>query len=329
MATLKEIAQRAGVSITTVSHVLNGTRAVSEGLRKRVLEAMEELGMGENFFPKKKISSQLIAMLIDDIYNPFFIEVFAVAEATARSMDYHLLLLSSIEHGDDVLYLRDLENRKVDGLIVATRLSLSDLKRAFSTQLPMVFLGGRLEVPFSVSLFLPDTQGMYVATRHLLELGHRRILCVGGSSRFSIFRDRFRGYSQALEEQGITPDPRLMVELPLTFQEAYRFGMEFFRRFPGEVTGVVTHNDPTACGIMKAAQSLHIRIPEDLSIVGFDNTFVTQLTHPPLTSVDFSKKIVGKRLVELLVRLIRGNNVPDCFIEGVELKIRESTAQAK
>ncbi|MBC7218100.1 MAG: LacI family DNA-binding transcriptional regulator, partial [Candidatus Caldatribacterium sp.] len=175
MATLKEIAEKAGVSITTVSHVLNGTRPVSEHLKKRVLEAMEALGV-EPRLPSRKKSSQLIAMLIDDIFNPFFTEVFASAEATARSMGYHLLLLPSIERGSDILYLKDLEEKSVDGIIVATRLGVSHLKKAFSTQLPMVFLGGSLEVPFSTSVLLPDEAGTYLATKHLLSLGHTEIL---------------------------------------------------------------------------------------------------------------------------------------------------------
>ena len=329
VATLKEIAQKAGVSITTVSHVINNTRPVSENLRKRVLEAMTELGMEVNLAQKKKPRSRLIAMLIDDIFNPFFIEVFASAEVTARTMDYNLLLLSSIERGDDILYLRDLENRKIDGIIVTTRLSLSHLKKAFSTQLPMVFLGGSLEVPFSSSVLLPDERGAYLATNYLLELGHSRILCIGGPSRFSLFRDRFRGYTKALEEKGTLVDSRLIVEMNLTFQDAYQFGLEFFDNPQHKVTAVFTHNDPTACGIMKAAQKLGIKIPEDLSIIGFDNTFVTQMTYPTLTSVNLPKKLIGKRLVELMVRLIRGNNVPSCIIEEAGLEIRESTTFVK
>lgn len=329
MATLKEIAQKAGVSITTVSHVLNRTRPVSEALQKKVFAAMNELGAEIPSSQKKRGRSRLIAMLIDDIFNPFFTEVFASAEATARSMDYNLLLLSSIEQGEDLLYLKDLENRSVDGIIVATRLSLSHLKKAFSTQLPMVFLGGALEVPFSSSILLPDAEGAYLATRHLLELGHSRILCVGGPAKFSLFRERFQGYMKALEEAGVVVEKGLMAEIKLTFPEAYRFGKEFLYRSRNGVTAVFTHNDPTACGIMKAAQDLGIRVPEEFSVVGFDNTFVTRMTSPTLTSVNLPKKLIGRRLVELLVRLIRGNSVPSCVIEEVDLDVKESTAPAK
>jgi LacI family transcriptional regulator len=325
MATLKEIAQRAGVSITTVSHVLNGTRPVSTELKKRVLEAMEALGV-EPRLPTRKRSSQLIAMLIDDIFNPFFTEVFAAAEATARSMGYHLLLLHSIERGSDLLYLRDLEEKSVDGLIVATRLGIAYLKKAFSTKLPMVFLGGSFDVPFSTSVFLPDKEGAYLATKHLLELGHLDILCLGGPAKFSLFRERFEGYVEALNEWGLAPNPQLMVEMRLTFEEAYRFGREFLRRAQGNVTAVFTHNDPAALGILKAAQDLGIDIPRELSVVGFDNTYVTRFTQPPLTSVDLPKKIIGKRLVELLIRLIQGHNVEPCSIEEVSLSVKASTA---
>ncbi|MEN3187079.1 MAG: LacI family DNA-binding transcriptional regulator [Atribacterota bacterium] len=325
MATLKEIAQKAGVSITTVSHVVNGTRPVSEKLKERVLKAMEELGIELRFPPRKK-PSQLIAMLIDDIFNPFFIEVFASAEATARSMDYHLLLLPSIEKGFDILYLRDLEEKSVDGIIVATRLGTSYLKKAFSKQLPMVFLGGSLDVPFSTGVILPDEAGTYLATKHLLSLGHTKILCIGGSTKISLFRDRFQGYLKALKEAGIPESLHYLVELNLTFQETYAFALEFLKKGIREITAVVTHNDPAALGVLKAAQNLGIRVPEDLSIVGFDNTYLTQYTNPPLTSVDIPKKIIGKRLVELMIRLIRGNHVEPCIIEEVSLSLKGSTA---
>lgn len=325
MATLKEIAEKAGVSITTVSHVLNGTRPVSEHLRRRVLEAMEALGV-EPRLPSRKKPSQLIAMLIDDIFNPFFTEVFAAAEATARSMGYHLLLLPSIEKGSDLLYLKDLEEKSVDGIIVATRLGVSYLKKAFSSRLPMVFLGGSFDVPFSTSVLLPDEAGTYLATKHLLSLGHTEILCIGGPAKFSLFRDRFRGYCRALEEAGIPKEEHRMVELNLTFHEAYEFSLDFLRRNAHQVTAILTHNDPQALGVLKAAQTLGLRVPEDLSIVGFDNTYVTQYTNPPLTSVDLPKNTIGTRLVELLIRLIRGNRVEPCLIEEVSLSCKGSTA---
>lgn len=327
MATLRDIAARAGVSITTVSHVLNGTRPVSEALRRRVLEAAEALGVS----PKvaKKRPSQLIAMLIDDLFNPFFIEVFSAAEATARSMGYHLLLLPAIEQSADILYLRDLEEKSVDGIIVATRLGIAHLKKAFSTQLPIVFLGGSLEVPFSTSVLLPDEAGAYLATKHLLDLGHTEILCIGGPAKVSLFRDRFRGYTRALGERGITPKAHLMVEMRLTFQEVYEFSRHFLQQHAHEVTAVFTHNDPAALGVLKAAQNLGMRVPEDLSVVGFDNTYVTQYTNPPLTSVDLPKKVIGKRLVELLIRLIRGNRVEPCVIEETSLSCKASTAPRK
>ena len=325
MVTLKDVAQKAGVSITTVSHVLNGTRPVSQELKKRVLEAMEALGI-EPRLPNRKKSSQLVAMLIDDIFNPFFTEVFASAETTARSMGYHLLLLHSIERSSDLIYLRDLEEKSVDGLIVATRLGIAHLKKAFSTQLPVVFLGGSLEAPFSTGVFLPDREGAYLATKHLLELGHREILCVGGPARFSLFRDRFKGYEKALTEWGLKPNPKLMVEMPLTFEEAYRFGTEFPKKEKGSFTAVFAHNDPSALGILKAAQDLGIDVPQELSVIGFDNTYVTRFVQPPLTSVDLPKKIIGKRLVELLIRLIQGHHVEPCFIEEVALSVKGSTA---
>ncbi len=324
MAKLKEIAEKANVSVATVSHVINGTRPVSDTLRKRVLEAMKELGVEINISPPQNESSHLIAMVIDDIFNPFFIEVFAAAESTARTMGYHLLLLP-IEKDYDTFYLQDLENKKVDGFILATRLSLSHLKKFFSAQTPLVFLGGVLDSPFSRSILFPDEEGAYIATRHLVDLGHSRILCVGGPSKSSLFNDRFEGYKRALREKEISVDPQLMVEINPTFEEARQLGLKYLLP-ENQISAVFAHNDPAACGIMAAAQELGRKIPEDLSVVGFDNTFFTRLTCPPLTSIEIPKKLIGKRSVELLIRLMHNNGVQSYVIEEVKLVERKSTA---
>ncbi len=324
MAKLKEIAERANVSVATVSHVINGTRPVSDTLRKRVLEAMEELGAEVHISPPKRESSRLIAMVIDDIFNPFFTEVFAAAESTARTMGYHLLLLP-IEKDYDAFYLQDLKDKKVDGFILATRLSLSRLKEFFSAQIPLVFLGGVLDSPSSRSILFPDEEGAYIATRHLVDLGHSRILCVGGSSKSSLFRNRFEGYKRALREKQIPVDPQLMVEITPTFEEAYKLGLKYLSASEDQISAVFAHNDPAACGIMVAAQELGRKIPEDLSVVGFDNTFFAQLTYPPLTSVELPKRLIGKRSVELLVRLMHNNGVQSYVIEEVSLVKRKST----
>ena len=296
MAKLKEIAEKANVSVATVSHVINGTRPVSDALRKRVLEAMAELGVEVHISPPKRDSSRLIAMVIDDIFNPFFTEVFAAAESTARTMGYHLLLLP-IEKDYDAFYLQDLKDKKVDGFILATRLSLSRLKEFFSAQVPLVFLGGVLDSPFSRSILFPDEEGAYLATRHLVDLGHSRILCVGGSSKSSLFHNRFQGYKRALKEKQIPVDPQLMVEITPTFEEARQLGLKYLSS-ENQISAVFAHNDPTACGIMAAAQELGMKIPEDLSVVGFDNTFFSRLIWPPLTTVESSKMLIFKRSVE-------------------------------
>lgn len=325
MAKLKEIAERANVSLATVSHVINGTRPVSDTLRKKVVQAMTELGMEVNLPPRKRASSQLLAMIIDDIFNPFFTEVFAAAESTARSMGYHLLLLP-IEKDYDAFYLQDLEDKKVDGFILATRLSLSHLKKFFSAQIPLVFLGGVLDSPFSRSILFPDEEGAYLATRHLVDLGHSRILCVGGPCKNSLFHSRFQGYRRALTEKQIPIDPQLMVEIVPTFEEAYQVGLKYLSAPENQISAVFAHNDPVACGIMAAAQELAKKIPQDLSVVGFDNTFFSRLTCPALTSVEIPKKLIGKRSVELLVRLIHGNEVQSYVIENTKLVERKSTA---
>lgn len=326
MITLKDIARKSGVSISTVSHVINNTRPVSNRAKEKVLNAMKELNCTEIFPIKKKASSRIIAIIIDDFQNPFFIEVFIAAENTARMMGYNLVVIQSVFRDDDLLYLQDLQNDDIKGFIIATRLRMSFIRVIFSMRVPVVFLGSSTEYPFSSGLILPDERGGFLATEHLVNLGHRDILALGGSKDVLLFKNRFRGYQTALEKHEIEIKPSLQISIQPNFYESYRIMKNLFKQKDIHFSAVFTQNDITACGVMSAAREYKIKIPEELSVVGFDNTYLSQLTYPCLTTVHIPKDFIGKRLVEILIRLINGQNPEIYQIEEAELIIRESTA---
>ncbi len=329
MTTLKDIAQKSGVSISTVSHVINNTRPVSHRAREKVLKAMTELNCVEDFSIRKKVPSRLIAIIIDDFQNPFFIEIFMAAENTARMMGYNLVVIQSMFRDDDLLYIQDLQNDDIKGYIIATRLRMSFIKTIFSMKVPVVFLGSSTEYPLSSGLILPDERGVFLATEHLINLGHRDILALGGPKDVLLFKNRYRGYQSALQEYGIDVNPELQISIHPNFRESYQTMKSLLEQKKVQFSAVVTQNDITACGVMAAAREYQIKIPEELSIVGFDNTYLSQLTYPRLTSIQIQKDFIGKRLVEILIRLINGQNPETYQIEDAELIIRESTAPPK
>jgi len=306
--------------------VINKTRPVSDRAQEKVLRAMKELGCLEDFPLRKKAASRLIAIIIDDFQNPFFIEVFIAAENIARIMGYNLIVLQSMSKDDDLLYLQDLKNENIKGFIVATRLRLSFIKTILSSKVPVVFLGSSTDYPFSPGILLPDEKGGTLATEHLVGLGHDKILVLGGPKEVLLFKNRYRGYESALRKHGIEVQPKLSVEINPNFKESFQTIQKLLNQKKIRFSAVVTHNDITACGVMAAARELKIKVPEELSVVGFDNTYLTQLTYPRLTSVHIPKEFIGKRLVELLVRMMNGQNPENYYVDDSELVVRESTA---
>jgi LacI family transcriptional regulator len=329
LITLKDIAQKSGVSISTVSHVVNNTRPVSQRAREKVLKAMKELNCSDDFPIRKKAPSRLIAIIVDDFQNPFFIEVFIAAENTSRMMGYNLVVIQSMLRDDELLYLQDLQNDDIKGFIIATRLRMSFIKAIFTMKVPIVFLGSSTEYPLSSGLILPDEKGSFLATEHLIKLGHRNILALGGSKEVLLFKNRFRGHQSALQKYGVDLNPKLQISIQPNFRESYQMMKSLLEHKKVQFSAVVTQNDITACGVMAAAREYQIKIPEEISIVGFDNTYLSQLTYPRLTSIQIPKDFIGKRLVEILIRLINGQNPETYQIEDAELIIRESTAPPK
>ena len=172
-------------------------------------------------FRFEKASSRLIAIIVDD-FQTFFIEVFIAAENTSRMMGYNLVVIQSMLRDDELLYLQDLQNDDIKGFIIATRLRMSFIKAIFTMKVPIVFLGSSTEYPLSSGLILPDEKGSFLATEHLIKLGHRNILALGGSKEVLLFKNRFRGHQSALQKYGVDLNPKLQISIQPNFRESYQ-----------------------------------------------------------------------------------------------------------
>jgi len=327
---MSEVAERAGVSVTTVSHVVNQTRPVSPELTNRVQAAMQELGYQPNRLARSlRLGKTLtIGMIIPDGVNPFFAEVARGIEDTGFEHGYSVILCNS--DGDlekELHYTKVLNAKRVDGIIfVAVGVSHEHIQMLQARKLPVVVVDR--EIPgVNVSTVITDNQkGGWLATNHLIELGHRRIACIAGPNNLTPSAARVTGYQQALKEHNIELNETLILRGDFQYQSGYRLMKQLLEN-ETVPTAVFACNDLMATGALCAVVEMGFRVPEDISIVGFDDIDLASYTTPPLTTIRQPKYEMGVFAVGLLLDQIKDTNPkPERHILDTELVTRKSSA---
>jgi DNA-binding LacI/PurR family transcriptional regulator len=328
--TNKDVARRAGVSIATVSRVVNQLPNVRPALRRRVLRAIKEL----NYEPSRTAQrlrikrSHVLGLIISDIQNPFFTSVVRGIEDAAYQAGYSLVLCNSDEDtAKEKLYIDVMRAEGVAGLIVApTRQTNAHLRALLQHHIPVVAIDRVISSKHVDNVMVDNVEGARRAVTHLLDLGHRRIGMV--SMRFiSTGRERQTGYQSALAASGLRVDRRLIALGAPKPESGYACTLELLKRMPRPTALFVAAN-MMMVGALAAIRESGLRIPQDISIVGFDDLPWAPLLDPPLTTVAQPTYELGKRAVELLLKRIEA---PDKPAEQVRLKtkllIRGSTAK--
>lgn len=274
MPTMRDVAEQANVSVTTVSHVINGTRFVSEELRKRVLEAMKRLDYRPNILARglRVGKTNTIGLIVPDNSNPFFAEVSRVVEDVGFDSGYSVILCNSDGNLDkELTYIDVLVAKQVDGIIFIASSSQSEhLRLLIDEKIPLV-VADREMPDLDVDLVLVDnSRGGYEATKYLLELGHRRIGCISGPSEITPSAERIKGYRQAVSEFDVPFDENLIVRGDFQFEGGKR-AMSQLLALPKLPSAVFICNDVMAIGAMGSIRSAGLKMPEDISIVGFDD----------------------------------------------------------
>jgi LacI family transcriptional regulator len=330
MITIKDVAQHAKVSITTVSHVINSTRFVGEETRKRVHAAIEHLRYVPSAAARslKTNRTHTIGMIIPNNSNPFFAEVIRGIESECYEAGYNVILCNSDDSPvKQSQYIRVLHEKQVDGLIVLSSgedAGLFDLLSA--TGLPQVVVDRETGDRNADLVGVDHELGGYLATSHLLSLGHRRIACITGPLSLAPARQRVAGYERALREAGLVPSQSLLHEADFTSASGHSAMSALLTR-PQRPTGVFACNDLMALGAICAAASAGLRIPQDLSIVGFDDVALAAFTNPPLTTVAQPMHATGALAAKVLIERITGRHKPvRREVLQPELRIRQSTA---
>jgi LacI family transcriptional regulator len=301
MITIRDVAKLAGTSTATVSHVVNSTGRITVETRRRVLAAIKELRYYPNVHARSLASqrSRMLGMIVSDIENPFFPEVIKSFEGHARGLGYEVVV--SDTNYEPALMKRAagrMLEQKVGGVaIVTSEMDREVIQEILHARIAVVFLDLLSTEPGMSNIRIDWQRGMREAIAHLMDLGHRRIAYVAGHSDMRNIAVRRLAYTECMKMAGLGPGPILPGNQKL--DGGFAAGSALLTLSP-RPTAVIAMNDFTAMGVICALRRNGVRIPEDMSIVGFDRTQMSQYFIPSLTSVNSHPELVGKLAAEAL-----------------------------
>jgi LacI family transcriptional regulator len=326
--TIRDVAERAGVSKTTVSHVINSTRFVEEATRQRVVQAIAELGYRPNVLARSLTTrrTQTVGVIVSDAANHFFAEVLQGIEDVLRPRDYALIICNTAEILErEAHYLDLLMRQRVDGIIAAATSQRWDvLTEMDAMHIPVVFVDRHFEGLRGTFVGVDNAKGACLGATHLIECGHRRIGILAGFQRLSTMRERLAGFRQALQEHGVPLLEDWVVTSPLSIKGG-REAMRQLLSHPERPTAVFMANNLLSLGGLLAVHELGLRCPEDIALIGFDDHPWAVVAYPPLTVIRQPAWQVGQAAGKILLDCIDGEPAPESpVILGCELVARQS-----
>ncbi len=331
VVTRNDVARHAGVSSATVSYVVNnGPRPVAEATRKKVLKTIEHLGYRPNAIARnlRLQQSTTFGLIVPDIHNPYFAEVARGVEQMAAENDLTMVLChSDYKEEKELHFIEVLQAERSAGIIwfPATN-STEPAKKMAKFGMPLVVLDRVLEGIRAPSVVSDNFLGGYLATKHLIDLGHRRIGCITRPSELPHSSERVRGFREALRENSIEVDESLIVKGGFQLNAGCEAATKIIQN-PLKPTAIFAYNDFMAIGALHAAYKLGLKVPDDISIVGFDDIPQAAFTCPALTTVVQPKLEMGREGVALLLKELNEpteNKVKKISL-SIKLIIREST----
>lgn len=327
---MRDVAEHAGVSVTTVSHVINNTRPVSDALRQRVEAVMLDLGYQPNTLARslRRGETHTIGVIVPDNSNPFFAEVARGIEDTSFDHGYSVILCNSDRDlHKERLYINVLLEKQVDGILfVAAGMSADNIQPLFERSLPLVVVDRQIPSLAVDSVLAANQHGGWLATQYLLELGHRRIGCIVGPEDIASSGERVAGYHQALSDHNVPPDNQLIIRGDFRYESGYSAGNQLLS-LDDPPTAIFACNDLMAVGVMAKALEIGLSVPGDLSVIGFDDIRPAIYANPPITTIKQPKYEMGVASTELLLARMRDNErAPQQQILDTSLVIRQSTA---
>lgn len=309
MATIKDVARLAGVSTTTVSHVINKTRFVAEATQEKVMAAVDELNYAPSAVARslKCNSTKTIGMLVTQSTNLFFSEVIDGVESYCYRQGYTLILCNTggvYEKQRD--YIRMLAEKRVDGILVMCSDLTEELLEMLDrhSDIPKVIMDWGPQSSQADKIIDNSEEGGYLATKFLISKGHKDIACLSGHLEKAVCQERIDGYKRAMNEAGIEVKADRILEGNFECDTAV-IAANRIAAMEDRPSAVFCFNDTMALGLMSRLQQLGVNVPKDISVIGYDNIELAEYFSPPLTTVHQPKRRVGKTAFEILLERIK------------------------
>lgn len=331
MSTIGDVAKRAGVSPMTVSRVINKSGYISSETREKVERAIEELGYVPNALARslRFKKTKTLALVLTDITNPFFTTIARGVEDAASEQGFTVMFCNTDESPDDEAeYLQVLVQKQVDGvLLVPAWSSVEPITFLCDRNVPFVVLDRRVPDAHVDTVRCDSEQGAYELVRHLLDLGHRRIAVLSGSPEVTTATDRAAGYRRAMLEAGCSESDLLIAYSSFTQEGGYRMAQQMLNVVP-RPTALFAANNFLAFGAFRAVREAGLRVPQDISLVTFDDLPATMVIEPFLTVANQLAYEMGQQATMLLLDRLAGKGPaePQEIVLPTQLIIRQSSA---
>jgi LacI family transcriptional regulator len=343
--TMSDIAKDLGVSVNTVSRALRGKDDISEGMRKRIEERAKEMGFIRNTFASSLRTNQtnILGVILEDSSNPFFSEVFKGIEEAAQKQNYQLILMNSKEdYKTEKAAIDILLSRRVDGLIISpVEKNYEDLKKLEESNFPMLIIGRYIkELQKSDQIYSDDYKGGYLAAKHFTQGGKTNPLALMINTTNSTSQYRLKGFEDGLKKEGLELNKAhkkfllekaagtdyFISDSDISLQYAFNT-VETMIKSQKKFDAIFCFNDMMALGVLKALKKHHIKCPEDVSVIGFDDIFFASLSTPSLTTLRIKKHTLGVKAFQMIMdRITKKRTTQRLEKLDVELINRESTS---
>ena len=337
--TIYDIAKEAHVSPATVSRVLTGNAKVRPEKREAILSIIEKYNYHPNALARGLINkaSKTIGFIVPDITNPFFAATFLEAEKHALSLEYTLILCNSMNDNRlnrnelESLYLKMLMEKRADGIIIMG--GRVNEKRAINTQIaelqeivrkkPVVFINGSMRGVKSYNVTTDETDGINKLVQYLASLGHKDIGFIGGRKGISSTDVKLSAFESAMKRLHIPYRPEWIIPGSFGVEDGYSSMVQLLSQ-PNRPTAVMTVNDFNAIGAINAATDYGLNVPKDISVTGFDGTYLMDVTRPTITTISQNYAELGKKAVEAIAQVSLGKNFPRNTLIPTQLIIKDS-----
>ncbi|HZG13876.1 MAG TPA: LacI family DNA-binding transcriptional regulator [Candidatus Bathyarchaeia archaeon] len=327
--TIYDVAREAGVSITTVSKIMNGKGRISIETQNKVLRIMEQL----NYQPSLVATAltgkgtRTIGLLIPDLANPFFAELARSVEDRGHEYGFSVIICSMDNKEEKAeRYIAMLKQKCVDGMIFATGVGKQQIEQQLLyANIPIALIARDMPEMSAHTVLVDDFTGGYLAAKHLIELGHTSIGILTEPLNLVSSQERLRGYRQALEDNHLSFSLELHKLSDSRIENGKEKAAEWFRQaeFP---TAIFATNDLLAIGVVQAAKDAGLRVPEEVSVVGFDNTILAEISDPPLTTIAQPIEQMGHQVIDYLVQeIVAEEKEKQRSVLHPELVVRKST----